>query len=53
MRLMKMTLNYSPKIREYINGCLPPKDFREKALLAVEQAKDKYDIEQLQRKRAK
>lgn len=33
--------------------CLPPKDFREKALLAVEQAKDKYDIEQLQRKRAK
>ena len=33
--------------------CLPPKDFKQTALQAIEQAKVEFDIEQLQRKRTK
>lgn len=37
----------------YWSRCLPTKEFRQTALSAIEQAKKEYDIEQLQRKRAK
>lgn len=33
--------------------CLPPKEFKQTAILAIEQAKIEYDIEQSQRKRMK